>query len=69
MFDTRINELIMELGLNHVRHSKGFQLSGGEKDIEIARALSLNLPLFYLMNHLPVWIQLRFLKFRPLLIN
>ena len=39
MFDTRINELIMELGLNHVRHSKGFQLSGGEKRrVEIARA-------------------------------
>ena len=31
-FQTRINELIMDLGLNHVRHSKGFQLSGGEKD-------------------------------------
>ena len=31
-FESRINELILDLGLNHVRHSKGFQLSGGEKD-------------------------------------
>ncbi len=46
----RTNEMIKEFGLEHVRKSKGFQLSGGERRrTEIARALSMR-PSFMLLD-------------------
>lgn len=46
----RLEELISEFGLNHVRHSKGITLSGGERRrTEIARALATD-PSFILLD-------------------
>ncbi|MEA3448793.1 MAG: LPS export ABC transporter ATP-binding protein [Bacteroidota bacterium] len=46
----RTNEMIKEFGLEHIRKSKGFQLSGGERRrTEIARALSIR-PSFMLLD-------------------
>ena len=46
----RMNQLIQELGLETVRHSKGYTLSGGERRrVEIARSLVIE-PSFLLLD-------------------
>lgn len=49
-YESRLKELLSEMGLLHLRHSKGYQLSGGEKRrVEIVRALATN-PSFILLD-------------------
>ena len=46
----RLEDLISQMGLGKVRHSKGYQLSGGERRrVEIARALVIS-PSFLLLD-------------------
>jgi lipopolysaccharide export system ATP-binding protein len=46
----RMNQLIEQLGLDTVRHNKGYALSGGERRrVEIARSLAIN-PNFLLLD-------------------
>src|SRR6516164_793755 len=46
----KMEELIDELGLEHIRQNRGYALSGGERRrVEIARALSIN-PKFILLD-------------------
>ena len=49
-YKARADELLGDMGLLHLRHSKGYELSGGEKRrVEIVRALATN-PSFILLD-------------------
>ncbi len=49
-YNERLEELLSEMGLMHLRHARGVELSGGEKRrVEIVRALATN-PSFILLD-------------------
>lgn len=49
----KVEQLLEEFRLTHVRNSLGYTLSGGERRrIEIARTIANDQVLFYLMNPL-----------------
>ncbi len=49
-YDKRLDELLDEMGILHLKHSKGIELSGGEKRrVEIVRTLSTD-PEFILLD-------------------
>ncbi len=49
-YNTRLEELLSDMGLLHLRHARGVELSGGEKRrVEIVRALATN-PSFILLD-------------------
>ncbi len=49
-YQSRLEELLGEMGLLHLRHARGVELSGGEKRrVEIVRALATN-PSFILLD-------------------
>lgn len=49
-YDARLTELLDEMGISHLRYSRGVELSGGEKRrVEIVRALATD-PAFILLD-------------------
>ena len=49
-YNARLEELLSDMGLLHLRHARGVELSGGEKRrVEIVRALATN-PTFILLD-------------------
>lgn len=49
-YDARLTQLLEEMGISHLRHSRGVELSGGEKRrVEIVRALATD-PSFILLD-------------------
>ena len=49
-YDSRLTALLEEMGISHLRHSRGVELSGGEKRrVEIVRALATD-PAFILLD-------------------
>lgn len=49
-YNSRLEELLSDMGLMHLRHARGVELSGGEKRrVEIVRALATN-PSFILLD-------------------
>jgi len=49
-YDEKLDELLHEMGISHLKKSRGYELSGGEKRrVEIVRALSTN-PSFILLD-------------------
>lgn len=49
-YNARLEELLSDMGLLHLRHARGVELSGGEKRrVEIVRALATN-PSFILLD-------------------
>lgn len=63
----RLNLLLQDFRIDHVKDSYGYSLSGGERRrVEIARALGENPSFYCWMSPLPVLTQLRWVIFKIL---